>query len=71
MTTLCDSAVMLDSGRVVTAGRTQEVIAHYMNGLDHPLQTVDLKNAANRRGSGEAESPCLAVRQQWGTLFHF
>ncbi len=54
VSTLCESAILLESGRVKSMGAAPTIIEEYLSKLRSTSSTVELKNYKNRRGTGEA-----------------
>jgi lipopolysaccharide transport system ATP-binding protein len=52
--TLCESAILLESGMVRSIGTAPKVVEEYLSTLRNTSSTVELKNNQNRRGTGEA-----------------
>jgi lipopolysaccharide transport system ATP-binding protein len=63
---LCSRAILLESGRIVSAGAPADVIHHYLSRIN-PGTAISLSHRADRRGSGELRLTEVVVADEKGT----
>jgi lipopolysaccharide transport system ATP-binding protein len=66
VTRLCPRALLLESGRVVTYGPSQQVVDHYMVGIDG-LSKLQLRTRSDRFGSQAVRFVGIELRDADGT----
>jgi lipopolysaccharide transport system ATP-binding protein len=63
---LCDTAVLLDNGRIKSTGPSADVVEQYLSTLTSRPSVIDLRNFIDRRGTGEVRIVNAAVLDQHG-----
>jgi lipopolysaccharide transport system ATP-binding protein len=63
---LCNSAILLDEGRIKTSGETAKVIDEYLSSLKTLTASADLNSYQRRRGTGEARITGVSISDNHG-----
>jgi len=66
ISSLCDRCVLLEQGKLVSDGKTNDVIKLYLSGSGEAEASVDLTQSPDRRGTGDARVVAAALRDEAG-----